>query len=98
MNSRFLLNRSLKTRVTLFSLSIFVVSLWALSFYASRMLQEDMQRVLGEEQFQTASRAAAEINDHLTDRKTALEFIAKVCVRLSHLDFGVAAAGFIQLL
>ena len=35
--------RSLKTRVTLATLAIFVLSLWALSFYVSRMLRVDMQ-------------------------------------------------------
>ena len=54
---------SIKTRVTLFTLSIFVVSIWALSFYASHMLKADMQRVLGEQQRSTASFIAAGIND-----------------------------------
>jgi sensor domain CHASE-containing protein len=31
--------RSLKTRVTLFTLVIFLVSLWSLTFFAHRMLQ-----------------------------------------------------------
>ena len=37
---------SLKTRITLTTLLIFLASLWALSFYASRVLQQDMQRQL----------------------------------------------------
>jgi hypothetical protein len=37
---------SIKLRLTLFTLCFFVVSLWALSFYTSRMLQMDMQRLL----------------------------------------------------
>jgi diguanylate cyclase (GGDEF)-like protein/PAS domain S-box-containing protein len=77
MKSPFSLSRSLKTRVTLFTLAIFSVSLWTLSFYASRMLQEDMQRVLGEQQFLTASRVAAKINEELVDRLAALELIGK---------------------
>ena len=68
--------RSIKTRVTLFTLSIFVASLWALSFYASRMLQKDIQRLLGAQQFSTASLMAGEINNHLADRIQALETIA----------------------
>jgi len=36
---------SLKTRVTLFTPTIFVLSLWVLWFYVTRMLREDMQRV-----------------------------------------------------
>ena len=68
---------SLKNRVTIFTLVIFVNSLWALSFYASRMLQEDMQRVLGEQQYSVVSLVASEINDELVNRVEALERIAK---------------------
>ena len=76
MRSYFSLNRSLKTRVTLFTLGIFVVSLGTLSFYASRMLQEDMQRVLGDQQFSVVSLVAAEVNDELKNRTEALELVA----------------------
>jgi diguanylate cyclase (GGDEF)-like protein/PAS domain S-box-containing protein len=69
--------RSLKTRVTLLTLGIFLLGIWALSFYASRMLKEDMQRVLGEQQFQTVSLVAEHVNDELTERLVALERIAK---------------------
>jgi diguanylate cyclase (GGDEF)-like protein/PAS domain S-box-containing protein len=68
--------RSLKTRVTLFTLAIFVISLWSLAFYASSMLREDMERQLGEQQFSTVSLLAAAINEHLTDRLTAVEQVA----------------------
>jgi hypothetical protein len=68
--------RSLKTRVTLFTLAIFVTGIWALAFYASQMLREDMQRLLGEQQFSTASFIAAGINEQLDDRLTALEKVA----------------------
>ncbi len=77
MISRVSLRRSLNTRVTLFTLAIFTVSLWLLSFYTSHMLQEDMQRMLGEQQFLTASRVAGEINNDLIERTAALELIAK---------------------
>ncbi len=40
--------RSLKTRVTLFTLAIFLASIWSLAFYASRMLRAEMQRLLGD--------------------------------------------------
>ncbi|MFZ4622956.1 MAG: EAL domain-containing protein [Rhodoferax sp.] len=77
MNPGFFQWHSLKTRVTLFTLAIFVVSIWALSIYTSRLLQADMQRLLGEQQFSTASVMAREINDRLIDRMQALETIAK---------------------
>lgn len=69
--------RSLKTRVTLFSLAIFVVGIWALLLYASVMLREDMQRQLGEEQFATVTLIAAQVNDDLNDRLKALEKVAE---------------------
>lgn len=43
------LQRSLKTRVTLFSLVIFVLSLWVLAYYASKMLRTDMEQLLGDQ-------------------------------------------------
>lgn len=68
--------RSLKTRVTLFTLAIFLVAMWPLAFYASQMLRQDMQRLLGEQQFSMASFVAAGINEELTDRLNALEQVA----------------------
>ncbi|MGB7645510.1 MAG: hypothetical protein WBM22_08655 [Pseudomonas fluorescens] len=44
------LQRSLKTRVTLFSLVIFALSLWALAYYAAKMLHTDLEQLLGDQQ------------------------------------------------
>lgn len=68
--------RSLKTRVTLFTLAIFLLGIWPLAFFASQMLRQDMQRLLGEQQFSMASFIAAGINEALEDRSTALEKVA----------------------
>lgn len=68
--------RSLKTRVTLLTLGVFVLAIWALSFYASRMLKEDMQRLLSEQQFSTATQIASEIDQQLNDRIKILETLA----------------------
>ena len=68
--------RSLKTRVTIFTLAFFLVGIWSLAFYASQMLREDMQRTLSEQQFSTVSIVAAEINAGLDDRIRALEQVA----------------------
>lgn len=85
MYSKFPPLRSLKTCVTLFTLVIFVASIWILSFFSIHMLQGDMQRVLGEQQFSTASFIAAEVNDELIDRFVALECVAKnVKIDLMH--------------
>ena len=70
------LQRSLKTRVTLFSLVIFVLSLWALAYYASTMLCTDLEKLLGDQQRSTVALVAANIDQELKDRLTALERIA----------------------
>jgi signal transduction histidine kinase len=67
---------SLKTRVTVFTLAIFVISLWVLALYATRMLREDMQHLLGAQQQATAAFVAEQINEELADRLAALELIA----------------------
>ena len=69
---------SLKTRITLTMLAIFLASLWSLSFYASRMLREDMERQLGEQQFSTASMIAGMVNRELEARFKALEHVASL--------------------
>ncbi|WP_296445802.1 EAL domain-containing protein [Rhodoferax sp. UBA5149] len=76
MTSTFLPRHSLKTRITLTTLAIFLLGFWSLSYYASQMLRKDMQRLLGEQQFSTVSILAAEINQALDDRMRALEKMA----------------------
>ena len=69
--------RSLKTRVTLFALLIFLIGTWSLAFYASQTLHGDMERMQGEQQFSTVSFIAAEINQELDNRVKALEAFAR---------------------
>ncbi len=75
------LKGSLKTRVTLFTLVIFALGIWSLAFYATRTLRDDTQRLLGEQQFSTASYIAAEVNQGLHDRLKALEKVAALSVK-----------------
>ena len=67
---------SLKSRVTFFTLVVFLIGIWSLAFYASRMLRQDMEHLLGEQQYSTVSLAAEQVNSELTDRLTALKIIA----------------------
>jgi len=76
MTSTALPRQSLKTRITLTTLAIFVVSLWSLSYYASQMLHKDMERLSGEQQFSTASFMATVILHELEERLSALEKVA----------------------
>lgn len=68
--------RSLKTKLTLFSLAIFLVTLWSLTFYASQVLREDLERLSSEQQFATVSLLATHINDQLAERLNALHSVA----------------------
>lgn len=76
MNLNFIHRQSLKTRLTLFTLVIFLIGIWSLAFYTSRMLQEDMQRQLGEQQFSTVAFMAAEVNQALEERFQSLKTMA----------------------
>ena len=71
-----LARHSIKTRVTLVMLSIFVVSIWVLSAYISRMLRSDMEHLLGDQQFSTASLVADDIERDLMDRVLWLQSVA----------------------
>jgi len=81
--------RSLKTRMTLFTLTVFLIGIWSLAFYASRMLREDMQRLLGEQQFSTVSIIAADINTELDNRLRAM---GKAAARITPAILGNAAS------
>ncbi len=78
MPPRLLQRLSIKSRVTLFTLAIFLVSLWSLSFYASRLLRADLEQVLGQQQFATVSLVAAQLNHDFELRREALEKFANV--------------------
>ncbi len=67
---------SLKTRVTLFTLTIFLVSIWSLVFYSGRMLREGLERQLSEQQFATVSLIAADIDQELALRLNLLANVA----------------------
>ena len=77
MNFNIFQRRSIKARVTLFTLTVFLIGIWSLSIYASRMLRTDMQRILGEHLFSTVSFVAAALNDELESRIKALEKVAE---------------------
>jgi diguanylate cyclase (GGDEF)-like protein/PAS domain S-box-containing protein len=69
--------QSLNTRATVFTLAVFVLGIWVLSWYVGRLLQSDMERLLGEQQFQAVSFVASEVNGELNDRMVALDVVAK---------------------
>lgn len=68
---------SLRRRIIVSTLLIFLASIWALSYYASRMLREDMERLLADQQSSTLSYVAAELNHELEERVAALAEFAR---------------------
>lgn len=81
--------------MTLFTLLIFVISIWTVTFYASRMLREDMQRVLGEQQFSTVSLVAAQFDGGLNTRLNMLAHFA-ARISLDMLRDRVGAQAFLE--
>ena len=77
---------SLKTRITLLTLAIFLLAVWSLSFYASRMLRDDVKRMVGEQQFSSVSLLAAQVNNDLAERLQVLE---KMGDQLSRVPLGM---------
>jgi len=68
--------RSIKTRVAFFTLTIFLLCIWSLAFYASRVLQQNLQSVLSDQQYATVSLIAVQIHGELELRLRSLEDIA----------------------
>lgn len=69
---------SLKTRITLFTLFVFLVGVWSLAWYASIALRTELERQIGEQQLSTVAMFSTSINEGLEDRLRGLETIAEV--------------------
>jgi hypothetical protein len=89
MNLNIIPWRSLKIRVTIFTLTVFLVGIWSLTFYSSYTLHNDMEQELGEQQFSTVSIIAADINSEIDERLGALE---KVAARITPAILGNASS------
>jgi PAS domain S-box-containing protein len=77
MKSNLKIRKSLKARITLISLVVFMVSIWSLLFYLSRVLQKDLQGELGEQQFSTVSIMTSEIDHEVVLRFSSLKKVAE---------------------
>ena len=67
---------SLKTRVTGAALAVFFIGMAAVSLLTTQVLQKDMERLLGQQQFSTASYMAADIQEQVDVRLNALQQLA----------------------
>ena len=77
MNTNAFQPRSLKTRITIISVAIFLIGIWSVTFYITRILRDDMQRMLGNQLFSTVSFVASQVNEDLDQRLKALGKIAQ---------------------
>jgi len=85
----------LKEQLTFASLSALIFSLWFLTFYAGRVLQQDLARHLGEQQFSTVSVLAAELEREVAGRLQALEITARR-ITPAILDNAAVLQGFLE--
>ena len=70
--------RSLKTRVTFLTLTVFLISIWSLAFYTRQTLHREIQNLLSNQQFSTASFIADGVNEDLENRKESLKNVASL--------------------
>ena len=72
-----MLRRSIKARISLTTLAIFVIGIWGLAIFVTKMLRDDIERLIGDQSLSAATSLAAEIDGQLDDRLKALESVAK---------------------
>ncbi len=85
-NSSIFSFNSIKTRVTIFTLGIFVIGIWLLYFLMSHQLHEGMQKQLANQQASIASILATRVDDELRERLSVLENIAEKIAPISLVD------------
>lgn len=70
-------NMNLKTRVALFTMAIFLCSVWGLAWHQSDNLREEFEKLLFDQQFAKVTYIANSIDDALKSRLYALTTIAE---------------------
>jgi PAS domain S-box-containing protein len=81
-------NRSVKARVAAAVLTMLVISIWSLAYYAGRLLHDDMERMLSEQQQMMAANVAGEVEQGLQQRLQALEKVAGLAATVTALRAG----------
>lgn len=69
---------SLKTRITLATLSIFLIGIWSLSLVSIQLLRSDVRRLVFEQQASAAGLVASQVNRELAERLEALQSVAEL--------------------
>ena len=68
---------SLKTRITLSSVAVFVAGIWLLTLTASHLLRKDLEQVLSTAQFSTATLIAGQLDHEIDSRLKTIERLAE---------------------
>lgn len=82
--------QSLKTRVSLLTLFVFVLSFLSLTFYTNALLRDELLRYTGEQQRSALNLLTAEVNQGLQDRLSALKNEASMVLPAQLGDPGAA--------
>ncbi len=69
--------RSLKTRITLSTLAIFLLCLWSLSFYVADVIRSSLERQAVDQLSSVVKLVGLEINDQISDRLQALQHLSR---------------------
>ena len=72
MKSTVLTRHSIKTRITLATLGVFLASLWTLSLFSTRGLQRDIEKLVSADQLVTAGLIAEQLDHELKERLQSL--------------------------
>lgn len=75
------LRHTLKTRLTATMLAISLLGLWSLSYFAIQTLQQDMERMLGQQQLSAVSVVAASLDAALDEQLGTLRLMARAIER-----------------
>ena len=76
MQFNLLAKHSIKTRVTLSTMAIFLASMWSLSFYTSVELKNDLQTGLSAQQYASVSLLVRQLEEQLAERQAWLQMVA----------------------
>lgn len=69
-------DRRVQFRLTVVTLGVALSVIWLISLYLARIVREDMERLISEQQLSTASIVAMNVNGELQDRLTMLTTVA----------------------
>ena len=87
--------RSIRTRVTVLALALFMVSIGATIFITGRLLRADLQVLVGQQQVSTVTIVAAEINQEVVARLRGLELVSGL-ITSAHLSDPATLDGFLS--